>query len=205
MKVKSIALFVVPMITLMSPAVRACPTRALLTGLSANRLPASPLRSEGQVFSPQEDNNAPDSKGETTPRTIVGMWIMNFYTENPPGTTLLFDTAIEQFYADGNEISTDTEVAPTQDNTCYGVWERTARRTFQLNHIGFNFIDSKYAGLFTLTATLTVSRDGKTFTGKFESDQEDLEGNNIPEMHLSGTLKAERFVVGSHAVVPLRE
>jgi len=163
------------------------------------------LRSEVRVLSPQEDNNSRDSKDETTPRTIVGMWIMNFYTENPPGATVLVDAAIDQFYADGNEISTSIAIAPTQDNTCYGVWERTGRRTFRLNHIGFNFIDNKYTGLFTLTATLTVSKDGKTFTGKFESDQEDIEGNNISEMHLSGTLRAERFVVDGRAVVPLRE
>jgi len=131
-----------------------------------------------------------ESGGQSHSR-IVGMWTVNFYVDSK-----LWDFAIEQFYADGNEMTNDIGAAPSVGNICWGVWQRTGGRTFKLNHIGLVFdTNGKYIGLFKLAASLTVANHGDTFTGTFVADQEDLSGKNIPDLHFEGTLQATRFKV----------
>jgi hypothetical protein len=133
----------------------------------------------------KEGNSEP---GRTS---LVGMWTVNFFVA---GQT--WDVAIEQFYADGNEMTNDIAVPPTVGNICWGVWERVSNRVYKLKHIGWSFdANGVYAGRFDLTATLELSRDGDCFNGKFVADQEDLSGNPIPALHAEGTLKAVRFKI----------
>jgi hypothetical protein len=124
--------------------------------------------------------------------SLVGMWTVNFFVA---GQT--WDVAIEQFYADGNEMTNDIAVPPGVGNICWGVWERVSNRVYEMKHIGWSFdANGVYAGRFDLTATLELSRDGDSFNGKFVADQEDLSGNPIPAQHAVGTLKAARFKIG---------
>jgi hypothetical protein len=123
--------------------------------------------------------------------SIVGMWNVNFYVASQ-----LWDAAIEQFYADGNEMTNDLAFPPSQGNVCYGVWERVGNDTYKMNHIGWAYGPKDvFIGRFDLTATLVVGDHGNSFTGTFVADQEDLTGHPIPALHAEGTLKAARFTV----------
>lgn len=179
-----------------APDARACgvrpgfgiPVSGLLTPLEKFQAPASfvgamPALPAGQIA---------DADGSDHPHApIVGMWTVKFYVE-----TGLWDTAIEQFYADGNEMTNDIQVPPAAGNICWGVWEKVSKRSYKMRHIGWSFDASgTYMGRFYLTATLDMDAGRDTFSGKFVADQEDLSGNFIPSMHAAGVLKAERFTV----------
>jgi hypothetical protein len=190
------------LVTLLAPEAQACTTRLSFSGTSSSTGPGALLQPSSlpSGASDQPIASSNDSKNERGNPAIVGMWLFNLYLDDA-GT--LADAGIQQFYADGNESSTTKGVPPTQDNTCYGIWTRTGDRTFRLDHIGLNFENNQYTGLFRLTATLIVSPDGNSYTGKYVADQEDLDGNNIPALHAEGPLKGERFRFNVHAHLPL--
>jgi hypothetical protein len=200
MKTKFIITILASLVTVLAPEAHACTTPLSFSTSSSTRPGALLQPSALQSGASNQTTVSNDSKNERGNRAIVGMWLFNLYVDD--GGTLA-DAGIEQFYADGNESSTTKGVAPTQDNTCYGIWTRTGDRTFRLDHIGLNFENNQYTGLFKLTATLIVSRDGNSYTGKYVADQEDLDGNNIPALHAEGPIKGERFRFNVHAHLPL--
>jgi hypothetical protein len=178
---------------------RACGTRPGEAGLDASRLFASlpefqtpPSLAEAQSAPPGgQDQERGHSERPHAP--IVGMWTVNFYVER---TSQVYDVAIEQFYADGNEMTTDIAAAPATDNTCYGVWEHTADRTFKLEHIGWVFDkNGTFIGRFDLTATLKVGNHADTFTGWYVSNIKDTSENIIPGTQAKGVLKGKRFKI----------
>jgi hypothetical protein len=117
------------------------------------------------------------------------MWTVNFFVDNQ-----LWDVAIEQFYADGNEMTNDIAVPPNTGNICWGIWQQVSERVYKLKHIGWSFdANGAYTGRFDFAATVELGRDGDTFTGRFVADQEDLSGNIIPALHAEGVLQGERF------------
>ena len=123
--------------------------------------------------------------------SLVGMWTVTFFVA---GQT--WDVAIEQFYADGNEMTNDIAVPPGVGNICWGVWERVSNRVYKLKHIGWSFdTNGVYEGRFDLTATLELSRDGDYLNGKFVADQRTSQATPIPVLHAEGTLKATRFKI----------
>jgi hypothetical protein len=201
MKFKLLIMLMAPFVMLLAPEAKACTTRLTLAGTSSPPLPAALLQpSASRLGAADQTAGSNDSKHNRDDVTIVGMWLFNLYLND---TGSLADSGLEQFCADGNESSTTKGVPPTQDNTCYGIWKRTGERTFRLDHLGLNFENNQYTGLFKLTATLIVSPDGNTFTGSYIADQEDLNGNNIPELHAEGPLKAERFRFNMQAHLPI--
>jgi hypothetical protein len=102
------------------------------------------------------------------------MWTVNFFAGAP---SQLWDVAIEQFYGDGNEITNDLAVPPSQGNVCYGVWVRVANNTYKMKHIGWAYgPNNVYIGRFDLAATIEVRNHGNSFVGRFRADQEDRIG-----------------------------
>jgi hypothetical protein len=133
-----------------------------------------------------------NSNGEWRRPSVVGMWTVGFYHQD----NKLWDVAIEQFSADGNEMTNDNAYPPAQGNLCWGVWTRAEKGQYKINHIGWVFDDKgSYFGRFDFKATLVLNDHGDGFTGSYESDQEDLSGNILPKFHDEGTLKATRFKV----------
>jgi hypothetical protein len=165
--------------TLFAPSATACGTRPGEAGLATSKLFA-PLELQPPLSSAEAQTSSPgeqDQQGRRSERRrapIVGMWTVDFYV----GTSnQLYDRAIEQFYADGNEMTTDIAAAPATDNTCYGVWQQTANRVFKLKHFGWVFDNGTYAGQFELTETLHVGNPGDTVIGRYVADVRDLSGN----------------------------
>jgi hypothetical protein len=185
--------------TLFASGARACGTRPGEAGLAASRLFApllefqTPLSSAEVQTALPGDQDQKDGRSERRHAPIVGMWTVDFYV----GTSnQLYDRAIEQFYADGNEMTTDIAAAPATDNTCYGVWGHAANRTFKLKHIGWVFdTNGTFSGQFELTATLHVGNPGDTFSGWYVADVRDLSGDIDPKQHAEGVLKGKRFKI----------
>ena len=182
-----------------APDARACGTRRGETGLAASRLfsgllefQTPPSTAQAQTALPGGQDPEQDHSGRNH-APIVGMWIAHFYVGT---TSQVYDVAIEQFYADGNEMTNDIAVPPATENVCYGVWEYAANRTFKLKHLGWVFdTNGTFIGRFVLRATVDVANDGDTFTGTYVADQKDLSGNIIPGLHAEGLLKAKRFKI----------
>jgi len=122
-------------------------------------------------------------------RSIVGLW----HTVYTSGGVTAYES-FDQWHADGNEF----EAADTQLGAmCQGTWEKTADRTVQLFHVGWNFDPTgvTLTGHFTMTQTDTLSVDGKTYDGTFLLQNFDLSGNHLQGQDLSGTMHATRLTV----------
>jgi len=78
------------------------------------------------------------------------------------------------------------------------VYKQTGPRTYSLRHVTWNWDPSKaspFAGTFLLLMTVTVDKDGNTFSGTFVSDSYDVFGAVIPDLHFEGTVSSERITV----------
>jgi hypothetical protein len=136
-------------------------------------------------LSPSQDQRA------TQHASIVGMWMAGFYHGDHQ-----WDAAIEQFYADGNEMTNDNAYPPADGNLCWGVWQRVGNGQYKMKHIGWVLdANGAYFGRFDLAATIAVTDHGDGFTASYVADQEDFSGNVIPAYPEEDTLKATRFAV----------
>ena len=151
------------------------------------------LLSSNAAVVPVQDAQTFSAGGEkessSSSRSIVGMWIVTFYVEGKK-----WDFGIEQFHEDGLEMTNDI-YAPAVGNVCWGIWEPApGNGNFTMKHTGVTFDNlGVYAGLFDFSANITLSGDGNSFKAKFVADQEDLDGNIIPSLHVEGILQAKRF------------
>jgi hypothetical protein len=103
---------------------------------------------------------------------IVGLWMT---TVSAGGTVV--DQMFRGWTSDGSEFDQDNGLFLDQDNkspilagyVCYGHWIKLEDRTYGLTHPYFEYDPS--TGIWAGTSgyfnyTVTVSRDGTTFTGK---------------------------------------
>jgi hypothetical protein len=142
--------------------------------------------------------------GEEMP-SIVGMWHVVFTAKGngsagpPDGTPI--DNAVSVWHSDRTEIMNSGR--PPQDgNFCLGTWEDVGNCQYKLNHfaLGYDTTNApegigKPAGPTRIVEEVTVSSDGKSFTGTFTLDAYDTSFNNVT--HIVGTLKGTRITVSS--------
>jgi hypothetical protein len=84
-----------------------------------------------------------------------------------------------------------------------GAWEQTGPRHYKLNHIGWAGYDTTNApagignptGPSRIQEEVTLSPDGKRYSGTFILDAYDLSGNVVA--HFIGTIKATRITVNT--------
>jgi hypothetical protein len=107
------------------------------------------------------------SAGDFGGEPIVGLWLI---TTSYQGTTI--DNVFSGWTSDGLEFDQDTQVPPANailaGYVCYGHWIKLKANTYGLTH---PFFDYTSAGVWAKTSgyfnyTVTVSKDGSTFTGK---------------------------------------
>jgi hypothetical protein len=136
---------------------------------------------------------------------IVGMWHVTFTAEGntgagapPDGAPI--DNALVVWHSDGTEIMNSAR--PAQDgNFCLGVWERVGKNRYKLNHIPWLSNDTTNApsgignpqGPTRIFQEITLSHDGKHYTGTFILDAFDTAGNNVA--HIIGAISATRITV----------
>jgi hypothetical protein len=134
---------------------------------------------------------------------IVGMWHATFTAEGnepgpPDGTPI--DNTLVVWHSDGTEIMNSAR--PPQDGDfCLGVWQKTGRLTYKLNHFAWLSNDTANApsgignpqGPTRFFEEITLSPDGKHYTGRFTLDASDPSGN--PVAHIVGVISATRVTV----------
>lgn len=136
---------------------------------------------------------------------IVGMWHVTFTAQGneagpPDGTPI--DNAMAVWHSDGTEIMNSDR--PAQDgNFCLGVWERTGKSKYKLNHMPWAGNDPSNApngignpqGAAQIVQEITLSPDGDHYSGRFTLDAYDPSGNNVA--HIVGVISATRVTVST--------
>lgn len=136
---------------------------------------------------------------------IVGMWHVTFTAQgneaSPPDGTPI-DNAMAVWHSDGTEIMNSDR--PAQDgNFCLGVWERTGKSKYKLNHMPWAGNDPSNApngignpqGAAQIVQEITLSPDGDHYSGRFTLDAYDPSGNNVA--HIVGVISATRVTVST--------
>jgi hypothetical protein len=136
--------------------------------------------------------------------SVVGMWHVTFTAKGngsalPDGTPI--DNAIAVWHSDRTEIMNSGR--PAQDGDfCLGVWEELGRCQFKVSHWAWMGNDTtnpggigKPAGPTHIVEEVTVSDDGKKFSGTFTLDAYDTSFKLA--QHIAGVLEGTRITVGT--------
>ena len=122
--------------------------------------------------------------------SLVGMWhvIFTAHTINgtaiPPDAYPMIDNAFVVFHSDKTEIM-ESARPPQDGNFCQGVWQRTGARSYYVNHLPWLGNDTANApagignptGGAQITEHITVSEDGKSYSGNFTLVGYNLDGS----------------------------
>ena len=130
------------------------------------------------------------SKSDWVGAPIVGFWKVQLAL--PDGTVI--DDGYTQWHADGTEILNSSR-APGTGNFCMGVWKRTGRSTYKLNHFAMQWdpTGTIFIGPLNLKEEITLDRHHNSYAGTFTVDQYDTNGNIIG--HGAGNVTAQRITV----------
>ena len=137
--------------------------------------------------------------------SIVGMWHVTFTAQGneigpPDGTPI--DNALVTWHSDGTELMNSAR--PPQDGDfCMGVWKRTGRFTYKLNHFAWLANDTANApggignptGPTRILQQVTLSPDGKHYSGTFTLDAYDTSGTEVA--HIVGVIAATRISINT--------
>jgi hypothetical protein len=181
---------------------------------SAECLSYLPGHKAGAVVSPQSWRGAQfgsaslllASEHDSNDAPIVGFWKVTFTaegnTEGPPDDTPI-DSGFVQWHSDGTEIMNSGR-PPQNGNICLGVWERTGKSRYKLNHFANgNVIDPTNptaigppGGPTQIVEDIILSRDGNHYTGMFTLDAYDTPANgNKLLAHIIGVITATRITI----------
>ncbi len=139
-------------------------------------------------------------EGDHHEASIVGMWHVIFTAEtmnNGPFSGVI-DNAVAVWHPDGTEIMNSGR--PAQDgNFCLGVWERTGKFMYYLNHIPWQGNDTTNApsgignpsGGSQILERVALNPDGNSYSGTFKLTSYDTSGNAT--VTFTGKVKAMRI------------
>jgi hypothetical protein len=128
---------------------------------------------------------------------IVGFWRVTFVSKGtsgvPDGTVL--DNALQQWHSDGTEIHNDAQAPAAKGNFCLGIWEKTGRSHYTLNHffVGWDPTNDSLHDRGQIREEIDLDRSGDEHFGTFTIDDYDPEGNLL--VHLQGAVHATRITV----------
>lgn len=156
---------------------------------------------------------------------IVGLWAFKYTSKGnmatlgiPDGAPI--DNGNTAWFADGNEITFSGARNPIVGATCIGVWKQTGERTYVLNHIGLSWNPlapstglagpgnpgggpGASGGPAFIKQSVTLSRDGQSYTGTFSINQLMPDGKTpaLPAP-IKGTITATRVTVDTDTQEP---
>ena len=130
------------------------------------------------------------SKNDWVGAPITGFWKVQLSL--PDGTVI--DDGYTTWHADGTEILNSSR-APISGNFCMGVWKRTGRSTYKLNHFAMQWDPpgTIFIGPINLKEEIVLDRTHNSYAGTFTADQYDTNGNIIG--HGAGNVTAQRITV----------
>lgn len=128
---------------------------------------------------------------------IVGFWSAKFVSMGssgiPDGTVI--DSPFVQWHDDGTEIMNSTRV-PATGNICMGVWHKTGKLSYELNHFGLGFDTSgDFVGPSQIRENVTLDKKADQYTGTFTIEQFDPTGNVLAT--LTGNVTGTRITVST--------
>src|SRR5215470_59438 len=138
---------------------------------------------------------------------IVGMWHVTFTAwgnEQGPPNGATIDNALVTWHSDGTELMNSAR--PPQDGDfCMGVWKRTGANKYKLNHFAWLANDTANApggignpvGPARIFENISLSPDGKHYTGTFALDAYDTLGNQVA--HIVGVIAGTRITLDTTA------
>jgi hypothetical protein len=153
------------------------------------RPPTNDRRTDTQFGSARLILVSDHSESEEGNASIVGFWKVQLMLLD--GTVI--DNAYVQWHSDGTELMNSGSRPPSTGNFCMGVWKKTSRGVYKLNHfaLGWDPTGTILIGPTNIHELITVSRDRKTYQGTFGLDQLDNDGNVL--FHLDGTITGQRI------------
>jgi len=130
------------------------------------------------------------SKNDWVGAPITGFWKVQLSL--PDGTVI--DEGYTTWHADGTEILNSSR-RPISGNFCMGVWKRTGRSTYKLNHFAMQWdpTGTIFIGPINLKEEIVLDRTHNSYAGTFTADQYDTNGNIIG--HGAGNVTAQRITV----------
>jgi hypothetical protein len=155
---------------------------------------------------------------------IVGLWAFKYTSMGnlktlgiPDGAPI--DNGTTGWFADGNEITFSGARNPIVGATCIGVWKQTGERTYVLNHIGLSWNPmapsaapagpgnpgggpGAAGGPAFIKQSVTLSRDGQSYTGTFSISQLMPDGKTPAAPVIRGTIAATRITVETDTFEP---
>lgn len=155
--------------------------------------------------SPSKTKTIPNPLQSMEP--ITGLYEVFMTSEDPYlPPNFVVDHAYSAWHADGTEIMNSGRPAG-DGNFCLGTWAQTGPRTYQLNHFmlawvqnvnadGFD-IDNTFVGPASIQETVTLSKDGSSYTGTFVLTQYDTNFNII----LPGGIPIKGTVAGTRKTI----
>jgi len=161
--------------------------------LSSNLVTIQPQFLNGQPLFMPASFAEPGSENDK----IIGFWRAQFISEGstgiPDGT--LVDNPFVEWHDDGTEIMNSTR-APQTQSFCMGVWHKTGKLTYELNHFALSFDTSNdFVGPAQIHENVTLNKAADEYTGTFRIDQYDPSGNQLAEV--VGNITAIRITVNT--------
>jgi hypothetical protein len=166
-----------------------CATRAAAEcgSLAAQRPGKSQFGPASFLLMPNNDHESDEG--------IVGFWKVKFLAKDNsdiPDDTVI-DTGFAQWHGDGTEIMNSSR-PPATSNFCLGVWRKTGRSNYKLNHFALSSdLDGKLIGPANIREEVILDQSGDAYRGVFTIDQYDLSGNLLA--HITGEIVAARITV----------
>lgn len=135
---------------------------------------------------------------------IVGMWHVTLTAQGnpngpPDGTPI--DNALATWHSDRTELMNSAR--PPQDGDfCMGIWKKTGKNTYKLNHFAWFANDTANPGGIgnptgptRILQQITLSQDGAHYSGTFALDAYDTSGNQVA--HIIGVIAATRININT--------
>ena len=128
--------------------------------------------------------------GDDSVDRIVGFWNVKYVL---PDDTVL-GGGFQQWHSDGTEIH-NADGPAAQGNVCLGVWKKTARSHYKLNHfyLSSNPATDTLQNRVQIREEIDLDRSGNEHFGTVTIDDYDPEGNL--RGHIQGTVHATRITV----------
>ena len=176
---------------LVTEASAGCPN---LPGFKAGA--AQPISWQGKgEFGPGSPLLVADRDDSVDP--VVRFWRVTYVSKGtaglPDGTVL--DDGFQQWHSDGTEFHWDAGSPPAGGNFCLGIWEKTGRFHYTLNHFFQNWdpTNNSLHDRGQIREEIDLDRSGDEHFGTLTIDNYDPEGNLLA--HSQGTVHATRITV----------
>jgi hypothetical protein len=128
---------------------------------------------------------------------IVGFWRVTYVSKGTPGLPdgTVLDEAFQQWHSDGTEIHYDTQAPAARGNVCLGIWKKTGRSHYTLNHFFQNWdpTNNSLHDRGQIREEIDLDRSGDEHFGTLTIDDYDPAGNLL--VHIQGTVHATRITV----------